>query len=93
MDCNSTVEFAYYAQNNTVPVDKTICCYCTAPQVQKDKELLKKYRVVLPICMPCKANGKDVLKRNPIKWCQQYVFVLLSKYLAFSDIGFNTLLY
>lgn len=68
MDCNSPVEFAYYAQNNTVPVDtKTICCYCTAPQVQKDKELLKKYRDVLPICMPCKASGKDVLIRNPIK--------------------------
>jgi hypothetical protein len=67
MDCNSPIEFAYYATNNPLPVDRTICCYCTAPQAERDKELLKKFRVVLPMCIRCKTSGKESIKRNPLK--------------------------
>jgi hypothetical protein len=37
------------------------------PDCQKDKELLKRFRVVLPVCNLCIASKKDIPKRLPIK--------------------------
>ena len=67
MACNTPVEFAYYAENNPINVQKDICCHCANPGAEKDPEMKKKYRIVLPICVNCKNLGKDIKKRNPIK--------------------------
>ncbi|XP_071122564.1 uncharacterized protein [Mytilus edulis] len=64
LSCNSNIEFPYYAANNT---RKDICCHCAAEGVQKDQELMKTFRVVLPVCVQCHAAGKETPKRNPIK--------------------------
>jgi len=45
---------------------QNICCHC-GEAGEKDKELLKKFKVVLPICAVCHRLGKETMKRNPIK--------------------------
>lgn len=62
--CSSPVEWAYYAATNT---RKDICCYCAEENTERDKELLKEYRVVLPICAQCRGSGQPTLKRLPLK--------------------------
>lgn len=64
LSCNSHIEFPYYSANNT---RKDMCCHCAAEGVQKDQELMKTFRVVLPVCVQCHAAGKETPKRNPIK--------------------------
>ncbi|XP_062580018.1 uncharacterized protein LOC134242029 [Saccostrea cucullata] len=66
LNCNSPIEFPYYAENNTLGVNKTICCHCAGEQAERDKETLKKFRTVLPICAQCKRSEKVIIKRNPI---------------------------
>jgi hypothetical protein len=51
------VEFPYYASGIRRP---DICAHCAAPDCQKDKELLKRFRVVLPVCNLCIASKKDI---------------------------------
>ena len=66
MDCRTPIEFSYYADSNTVKVNKNICCHC-GEAGEKDKEVIKKFKVVLPICAVCHLLGKETMKRNPIK--------------------------
>ena len=60
------MEYAYYAENTPAKLPKDICCYCAGQKAEKDPDMLKKYRVVLPICTECKSAGKPIMKRNPI---------------------------
>ncbi|CAC5408779.1 unnamed protein product [Mytilus coruscus] len=66
LDCRSHIEFPYYADTNTVNVNKNICCHC-GEAGEKDRDLLKKFKVVLPICRGCQDLGKEAMKRSPIK--------------------------
>lgn len=68
LDCRSHIEFPYYADTNinTVNVNKNICCHCSEAG-EKDRDLLKKFKVVLPICCDCQDLGKEAMKRSPIK--------------------------
>ncbi|XP_033743220.1 uncharacterized protein LOC117329392 [Pecten maximus] len=63
--CNTHIEFAYYATG--FATRKDVCCHCAVDGVQRDANLLKQYRVVLPVCADCLLAGKDSVKRNPIK--------------------------
>lgn len=65
LSCSSHIEFAFYA-SNIGRVD--LCAYCASPETNKDQELLKKFKVVLPVCGECIQRKKDIPKRNPKKW-------------------------
>lgn len=65
LSCSSHIEFAFYA-SNIGRVD--LCAHCASPETNKDQELLKKFKVVLPVCGECIKRKKDIPKRNPKKW-------------------------
>ena len=46
---------------------KDKCCHCAVDKTKRDKDLLKIFRVFLPICAECKEKGLLVMKRNPFK--------------------------
>ncbi|XP_048753853.2 uncharacterized protein LOC125665239 [Ostrea edulis] len=62
--CTSHIEFAYYSSDVG---RKDICAYCVATEIQKDKDLCKNFKVVLPVCDLCRSKKLEVPKRNPIK--------------------------
>lgn len=63
--CSTHMEFAYYSA--TTPVGRRdVCCHCGGVGADKDPEMLRRYRIVLPVCEECKHIG--IPKRNPIKW-------------------------
>ncbi|XP_071143242.1 uncharacterized protein [Mytilus edulis] len=64
LSCSSHIEFAFYA-SNIGRVD--LCAHCASPETNKDQELLKKIKVVLPVCGECIQRKKDIPKRNPKK--------------------------
>lgn len=62
--CESPIQFSYY----TSKVGRTdVCCHCGGVNAEQDKELLKQYRTVLPICKSRTCVAKGALKRCPIK--------------------------
>ena len=63
LSCQKPIEFAYYA---SAIGRKGKCCYCGADGGEKEKDLLKKHKVVLPRCKECEEKRKPVLKRNPL---------------------------
>ncbi|XP_065943283.1 uncharacterized protein [Magallana gigas] len=63
MSCQSPIEFPYYS-STVGRVD--VCAHCTLPS-EKSQEMLKKYKVVLPVCAQCLISGKEIPKRNPVK--------------------------
>lgn len=67
MDCTTPIEFPFYADKNVVSVRKDTCCHCAEVGAERDKELLKKYQVVLPVCQMCIRRGKQAPKRTPNK--------------------------
>ncbi|XP_048764718.1 uncharacterized protein LOC130046902 [Ostrea edulis] len=62
--CTSHIEFAYYSSDVG---RKDMCAYCVATEIQKDKDLCKNFKVVLPVCDLCRSKKLEVPKRNPIK--------------------------
>ena len=42
---------------------KDKCCHCAMDKAESDKDILKKFKVVLPICTECKEKGLTVMKR------------------------------
>ena len=64
ISCQSPIEWTYYSATGNIG-RKDICAHCATLGAEKDRELLKQFKIVLPICETCKTNGKDILKRNP----------------------------
>lgn len=63
MSCQSPIEFPYYS-STVGRVD--VCAHSTLP-AEKSPEMLKKYKVVLPVCAQCFISGKEIPKRNPVE--------------------------
>ncbi|XP_076080052.1 uncharacterized protein LOC143050825 [Mytilus galloprovincialis] len=63
-DCNTHVEFPYYASTLAQP---HICAFCAAAGATKNQDAIKTHRIVLPVCRDCVVIGKLPPKRNPIK--------------------------
>ena len=63
LSCQSPVEFPYYASGVGRP---NICAHCASEGAERDRETLKHYKIVLPVCQACIARHKDIPKRNPI---------------------------
>ena len=66
MHCKTPIEWAYYGATK-ITARKNLCCHCSKQGAQKDKELKKLFKTVLPICDGCRAESKKVYKRGPIK--------------------------
>ncbi|VDI74370.1 Hypothetical predicted protein [Mytilus galloprovincialis] len=64
IDCNTHVEFPYYASTLAQP---HICAFCAAVGQTKNQDAIKTHRIVLPVCRDCVVIGKLPPKRNPIK--------------------------
>ncbi|XP_071161424.1 uncharacterized protein [Mytilus edulis] len=64
IDCNTHVEFPYYASTLAQP---DICAFCAAVGATKNQDAIKTHRIVLPVCRDCVVIGKLPPKRNPIK--------------------------
>lgn len=65
LNCTMHMEFAYYAE--AAKGTRKDLCYCASADVQKDQNLLKKFRMVLPVCVNCHKKGLEVPRRNPMK--------------------------
>ena len=65
LSCQSPLEWAYYGATKTA-VRKDACCHCGKVDATVDKELLKCYKTVLPICTSCLNAGKEPLKKTLI---------------------------
>lgn len=65
IDCNTHVEFPYYASTLAQP---DICAFCAAVGATKDQDAIKTHHIVLPVCRDCVIIGKLPPKRNPIKY-------------------------
>ncbi|XP_062596556.1 uncharacterized protein LOC134258011 [Saccostrea cucullata] len=64
--CTTPVEIAYYSANAVARKD--VCCFCASSvDIIDDQDLLRKYRVVLPMCRECKSRGKNHICRLPKK--------------------------
>jgi hypothetical protein len=72
INCQSSIEWAYYASSIGKP---DLCCYCAAEGIQQDNDLMKKYWVVLPLCQACLRDKKLILNQILLKtdktwtWC------------------------
>ena len=55
--CKSSMEFSYYSSNIG---KQDLCSYCVNTGAEKDKELVKSYKVVLPICGECKKKPNSL---------------------------------
>ena len=64
MSCETPVEFAFYASSHG---RGDVCAHCAEVGAEKNPELSRQYRVVLPVCQACINLKKDIPKRNPIK--------------------------
>ncbi|XP_033730159.1 uncharacterized protein LOC117319474 [Pecten maximus] len=66
--CTTPIEMAYYSAPAAIG-RKDLCCYCASfEETERDPEALKTFRVVLPLCKPCKTAGKAVIRRQPKKF-------------------------
>ena len=63
MDCRTHVEFAYYAGSQG---KQDGCAHCGKDGAERDRDLLARYRTVLPVCNECK-HTHEIPKRTPIK--------------------------
>lgn len=61
LSCTSPIELSYYTSANVGRKD--LCCYCSKEGAEQDREASQQYRTVLPICIPCKVSGKEIIKR------------------------------
>lgn len=59
--CHDHVEFAYFACPRKKP---DVCCHCGGLDAMRDPVLLRKYKVVLPVCEACK-DCRPAITRNP----------------------------
>lgn len=64
MTCQTPVEFAYYASSFG---RHDVCSHCGESGAEKDQELSRQYRVVLPVCTECTRQNKEIPRRNPLK--------------------------
>jgi hypothetical protein len=64
MCCTTHIEFAYYGSNIG---RQDLCAHCAKTESTKDDELMKKFKVVLPVCKECMDKKLFVPKRNPKK--------------------------
>lgn len=62
LNCESPIEWAYY---NSALGRKDVCAHCGVRNALVDKDLIKEYKTVLPLCAGCKGRGKQSLKRGP----------------------------
>lgn len=76
MSCQSPIEFPYYS-STVGRVD--VCAHCTLPS-EKSQEMLKKYKVVLPVCAQCPYQARKF--QNEIQWNNVYMYYV-------SVIGFD----
>ena len=66
MHCNTPIEWVCYIATK-VSIQKDLCVYCAQPGAAIDQDLKKIYKLVLPPCEKCKANGKSALKRGGLQ--------------------------
>ncbi|VDI28053.1 Hypothetical predicted protein [Mytilus galloprovincialis] len=60
MSCTTHIEFAYYGSS----VGRLyLCVQCPSPDTTTDPELLKKFKIVLPVCKAC-IDRKKQIQRN-----------------------------
>ena len=65
MHCRSHIEWAYYGAKVVEPKD--LCAHCAKQGAQQDKDLIKKFKTVLPVCDACITEKRSAPKRGPIK--------------------------
>lgn len=65
LNCVMPIEYTYYS--STAVTRKDVCCHSAVEGVDRDKELLKQFKIVLPVCEGCKTGGKPIPRRNPLK--------------------------
>ena len=65
LNCGMPIEFTYYS--SSAITRKDLCCHCATEGIERDQEVLKQYKVVLPVCELCKSAGKGIPKRGPLK--------------------------
>lgn len=74
MSCQSPIEFPYYS-STVGRVD--VCAHCTLPS-EKSQEMLKKYKVVLPVCAQCPYHIYSKTKSSEIMLtCIMYLLLAL----------------
>ena len=62
MNCSTSIEFAYYGSDIG---RKDLWAHCGTSNSQKDSELMKKFKIVLPVCrMSKRAYKKEIPKNN-----------------------------
>ena len=59
LQCASPIETAYYSSNLSLPL---ICYYCGCFNAERDSELLKSFRSVMPLCQQCKSTKPPVTR-------------------------------
>ena len=66
MHCKSPIEWACYSPTKA-NARKNVCCHCSKISAKVDSDEKKLYKSVLPACNQRKAQGKKILKREPIQ--------------------------
>ena len=76
LSCQKSIEFPYFT---SWLGRKDKCCHCAMDKAKRVKDLLKKFKVVLPICTDteCKEKGLPIMKRNPFKWEPFYIINII----------------
>ena len=65
LSCQKSIEFPYHDASSLGQKDKF--CHCATEKAARDKDLLKKFKIVLPICTEYEEKGLTVMKRSPFK--------------------------
>jgi hypothetical protein len=76
MCCTTPIELANYSATHITRKD--LCCYCADEDAVRDADVMKAYRVVLPMCTNCVASGKPVIKRPQRKTNSDMMHVTFS---------------
>ncbi len=61
MNCGDPIEVSYYSGKDIGRPD--VCCYCGEEGAERDQELVKKYKTVLPMCKTCGEHKQPIVKR------------------------------
>lgn len=59
LECESPIEFAYFSSNLSLPL---VCFYCGCFNATRNKDLLKKFKSVMPLCEDCAQTKPQVYK-------------------------------
>lgn len=62
LTCGDPIEKLYYSPEKRLG-RLDLCAYCGEPECEADSELLKEYKTVLPLCIPCGLKGKKSITR------------------------------